>query len=72
MPLRFFFCRFLSDYAIGLFLLLDAVRRLSNLIFTFSKIQIGGNKEWHTTTDGEQEMAYLERSRGKNIEGTQS
>ena len=41
-PLRFFFCRFLSECAAGLFLLLAVVRRLSNLDFTFSKIQIGG------------------------------
>ena len=31
--MRFFFCRFLSDYAAGLFPLLAAVRRLSNLDF---------------------------------------
>jgi len=49
--LRFFFCRFLSECAAGLFPLLAVVRRLSNLIFTFLKIQIGGNKEWHITTD---------------------
>ena len=37
MPLRFFFCRFLSDYAAGLFPLLAAVRRLSNLDFNIFK-----------------------------------
>ena len=32
-PLRFFFCRFLSEYAARLFPLLAVVRRLSNLDF---------------------------------------
>ncbi len=41
-PLRFFFCRFLSECAAGLFLLLAVVRRLSNLDFYIFKIQIGG------------------------------
>ncbi len=35
--MRFFFCRFLSECAAGLFLLLDAVRRLSNLDYYISK-----------------------------------
>ena len=42
MPLRFFFCRFLSEYAAGLFPLLAAVRRLSHLDFSILKIQMGG------------------------------
>ena len=37
MPLRFFFCRFLSECAAGLFLLLAAVRLLSNLVFSIFK-----------------------------------
>ena len=36
-PLRFFFCRFLSECAAGLFLLLAAVRLLSNLVFSIFK-----------------------------------
>ena len=43
--MRFFFCRFLSEYAAGLFLLLAVVRRLSNLDYYISKIQIGGKKK---------------------------
>ena len=40
MPLRFFFCRFLSEYAAGLFLVFIAVRRLSNLDFNISKFRL--------------------------------
>ena len=71
-PLRFFFCRFLSECAAGLFLLLDAVRHFSNLDYYISKIQIGGKKNGIQQRTGEQEMAYLERSRGKNIAGAWS
>jgi hypothetical protein len=40
-PLRFFFCRFLSDYATGLFPLLAVVRRLPNLDFLhFQKFRL--------------------------------
>ena len=35
--MRFFFCRFLSECAAGLFPLLAAVRRLSNLDFSIFK-----------------------------------
>ena len=37
-------------------------------IITFQKFQIGGKNGIQQRT-GEQEMAYLERSRGKNIAG---
>jgi hypothetical protein len=70
--LRFFFCCFLSEYAAGLFLVFIAVRRLSNLDFNISKIQIGGKKNGIQQRTGEQKMAYLERSRGKNIAGAWS
>ena len=38
-------------------------------IITFQKFQIGGKKNGIQQRTGEQEMAYLERSRGKNIAG---
>ncbi|MBR3604625.1 MAG: hypothetical protein IKL52_01190, partial [Candidatus Gastranaerophilales bacterium] len=41
-PLRFFFCRFLLESAVGLFLICGVVLRLSIWIFYISKIQIGG------------------------------
>ena len=37
-----FFCRFLSEYAAGLFLALGVVRRFFHLDFYISKIRIGG------------------------------
>jgi len=39
-PLRFFFCRFLSEYAAGLLLVLGVVHRLSIWIFTFQKFRL--------------------------------
>ena len=69
-PLRFFFCRFLSDYAAGLYLVFVVVLRPLHLDFNISKIQIGGKKNGIQQRTGEQEMAYLERIRGKNIAGT--
>ena len=41
-PLRFFFCRFLLESAVGLFLICGVVLRLSIWIFYISKIQMGG------------------------------
>ena len=38
----------------------------------FQKFQIGGKKNGIQQRTGEQEMAYLERSRGKNIAGAWS
>ncbi len=49
---------------------MDAVRRLSNLDFNISKIQIGGKKNGIQQRTGEQKMAYLERSRGKKYYGS--
>ena len=63
--MRFFFCRFLSDYAAGLYLVFVVVLRPLHLDFNISKIQIGGKKDGIQQRTGEQEMAYLERSREK-------
>ena len=41
-PLRFFFCRFLLESAVGLFLICGVVLRLSHLDFLHFKIQMGG------------------------------
>ena len=40
--MRFFFCRFLLESAVGLFLICGVVLRLSIWIFYISKIQMGG------------------------------
>ena len=40
--MRFFFCRFLSDYAAGRYAVFIAVHPLSIWIFSISKIQMGG------------------------------
>ena len=42
MPLRFFFCRFLSDYAAELYVVFIAAPRPLHLDFSISKIQMGG------------------------------
>ena len=42
MPLRFFFCRFLSECSAGLVLVWAVVRRPLYLDFSISKIQMGG------------------------------
>lgn len=42
VPLRIFFCRFLSEYRISLFLVWAVVPRLT--IWVFKKIQIGGKR----------------------------
>jgi hypothetical protein len=71
--LRFFLCRFLSECAAGLFLLLAAVPHPSNLDFSiFKNFRLEEKKNGIQQRTGEQEMAYLERSRGKNIAGAWS
>ncbi len=61
--MRFFFCRFLLESAVGLFLICGVVLRLSIWIFYISKIQIGGiNGEICT------KKRYISRESGGYVE----
>ena len=62
---------FLSEYAAGLFLLLAAVRRLSDLDYYISKIQIGGKRIAHN--NGRENRKWLIwKEAEKNIAGAWS
>ena len=75
--MRFFFCRFLLESAVGLFLICGVVLRLSIWIFYISKIQMGGifkkyapRKVYIRESGGYVELSYTEFCRCRESDQT--
>ena len=75
--MRFFFCRFLSEYAAGLFLALGVVRRLSIWIFTFQKfgleddtVKYAPRKVYIKENGGYVELSYTDFFRRRESDQT--
>lgn len=75
--MRFFFCRFLLESAVGLFLICGVVLRLSIWIFYISKIQMGGiygeictKKVYIRESGGYVELSYTEFCRCRESDQT--
>ena len=75
--MRFFFCRFLSEYAAGLFLALGVVRRLSIWIFTFQKfgleddtVKYAPRKVYIKENGGYVELSYTDFCRRRESDQT--
>ena len=75
--MRFFFCRFLSEYAAGLFLALGVVRRLSIWIFTFQKfgleddtVKYAPRKVYIKENAGYVELSYTDFCRRRESDQT--